>query len=69
MRYMIVNCKSEKGEAHECVYCPTAIGKTFVRDLQTKLPYCSVACMQVHIFESTQYLLTHMGGTDARPLR
>ena len=55
LRYLVVNTygKARKdAEVSYCAMCCTAIGKSYVRDLATRLVYHNAWCMSLHIAET-----------------
>lgn len=65
MRYILVNRPERPKELCYCTFCTTAIGKTYVRDLDTKLVYHSHFCLEMHIHDSQ----VAIGGYDAAVAR
>ncbi len=61
MRYILVNLRGKPDEPTYCTICTTAIGKTYVRDLDTRLLYHSHFCLELHIHQSQ----VAIGGYDA----
>ena len=49
MRYILVNTKHMKGEPFYCAFCTGSIMEEYVREIGTRLLYCSVACLYTHI--------------------
>lgn len=52
MRFVAVNTSSAKGEMTWCAFCTKAIGKSYVRDLQTRCVYHNVWCLEAHVLDS-----------------
>ena len=63
MRYICVNLLSQivqkDGTFYPCTICCTAIGKSYVRDLATRLVYHNAWCMSLHIAE-TEKCIEHV---------
>ena len=58
MRFICVNAgKPREGqEPSYCTICCTAIGKSYVRDLQTRLIYHNHLCLDAHIAQSEHFI-------------
>lgn len=58
MRFIVVTARRPKGNA--CTMMCEAVSDYYVRDLSTRLAYCTVACYAQHLYES----MVAVGGTD-----
>ena len=47
MRFVVVNERSPRQDAH-CAVCCTRIDRGYVRDAQTRLLYCDTKCFTEH---------------------
>lgn len=47
MRYILANIPA-KIDSAVCAFCCTHIEKSYVRDLSTRITYCTVKCLEYH---------------------
>ena len=57
-RYILVNERVPKDKV-TCSYCKTPLGKSYVRDLSTRLVYHSPWCLDVHELETVRCIENH----------
>lgn len=65
MRYIIVNRSRKPEEPYPCTYCTAAIGKTYLRDLDTRLVYHPEFCYEAHVARSI-LCIESMGGRESK---
>ena len=54
MRYILVN--GRKPNDSHCAFCPAEIKESYVRDLETRVVYCTHYCLEAHIFATNRAL-------------
>lgn len=52
INYMVVNGVQEPAEQVACALCCTPLGRSYVRDLQTRLVYHNLWCLESHVLQS-----------------
>lgn len=52
MKYIVVTHSKPPPDPVYCGFCGEALGKIYTRDLQTRIVYHNVFCMEVHLNES-----------------
>ena len=67
MRYILVNRTNKPVEVSDCAICCTALGKSYMRDLQTLICYHSHFCLELHIYQSQQAIGAYDGQTRLLP--
>lgn len=60
LRFICVRLSRQEEPIEYCAFCRTAIGKTYVRDLDTRVVYHSHFCMEMHI-DTTTLSLENLG--------
>lgn len=50
--FICVNVNAAKDDEWHCTLCTTPIGKSYVRDLSTRLVYHNLWCLDSHIKQS-----------------
>lgn len=67
MRYVIVNGRVPMNSTH-CTFCPAKFEDGYVRDLETSLLYCTLYCLEAHIYASQRSLTCiHIPIIERRP--